>query len=646
MERMPLARLVPLLLVLAIAAAYFELPRHEFINLDDPIYVLENPNLREPLGPASVARAFRAPYEHNWIPLTWLSLHLDYALYGPHPAGFLVTNALLHALAAALLFMAFARMTGAPGPSAFVAFVFALHPVHVESVAWVAERKDVLSGVCFAAALFVYSGGQGAGRRAGVALWLALGLLAKPMLVTLPFVLLLLDYWPLGRLAGRSGAALDPRALRAALWEKLPLFALALAASVVAFSVQQATGAVASLDRVPVSARLANAAVSIFQYLLASFWPTGLAAFYPLPAAPDWRLALPCALGLLALCALALTFARRAPYATVGWLWFLGMLVPVLGLVQVGLQARADRYLYLPQIGLSIALAWGARELSRTRPRRLLPAAAAAAIAALGVATAFQLRHWRDSERLWSRALAVTQRNFVAERALGDALVERGRPAEALPHYREAARLRPGWPEAELGLADAFAATGEVERALSIYRDRLRGDPQDARATGAMGLALLRVGRLDEARAALESARRLAPEKAVVLAGLGVVHQQQGRAREAALAYREALRRAPRLAEAANNLAWLLATEPDPALRNPAEAVRLAEGALEASPRPDPALLDTLAAAYAAAGRFEEALARAEEASMLAARDAPELARAIAQRVEGYRAGRAWVEAR
>jgi tetratricopeptide (TPR) repeat protein len=641
---MPLARWIPLLLLLAIAAAYCELPSHDFINLDDPIYVLENPNLRQPLGPASVARAFR-PYEHNWIPLTWLSLHLDYALHGPNAAGFLVTNALLHALAAVLLFLALARMTSAPGPSAFVAGVFALHPAHVESVAWVAERKDVLSAVCFAAALLVYAGGQDAGRRAVVALWLALGLLAKPMLVTLPFVLLLLDWWPLGRL-GEPGEAPEPRALRAAVWEKLPLFALVIAASAVAFYVQQTTGAVAPLDRVPVSARFANAATSTLWYVVASVWPSGLAAFYPLPAQPAWGAALACAAVLVAVSALALRHARRAPYAAVGWLWFLGMLVPVAGFVQVGLQARADRYLYLPQIGLALALAFAACDLSRARPalRRLLPAAALASLAALGVATFFQVRHWRDSERLWTRALAVTERNFVAERALGDTLVEHGRAPEALPHYREAARLRPGWPEAELGLADVYAATGEVERALSVYRDRLRRAPQDARATGALGLALLRVGRMDEARTTLEAAQRLAPEKAEVLAGLGVVNQQQGRAREAIAAYREAVRRAPGLATAANNLAWLLATHPDPALRSPAEAVALAERALEASPRPDPALLDTLAAAYASAGRFAEASARAEEAARLAAGAAPELSRAISERAALYRAGRAYVE--
>ena len=319
----------------------------------------------------------------------------------------------------------------------------------------------------------------------------------------------------------------------------------------------------------------------------------------------------------------------------------------MLGLVQVGLQARADRYLYLPQIGLSIALAWGAADLAHARPglRGPLQAAACVALAALGVATFFQVRHWSDSERLWRRALALTQGNFVAERGLADALVERGRAAEARDHYREAARLRPGWPEAELGLADVFAASGEVERALSIYRERLRRDPQDARATGALGLALLRIGRLEEARQALEAAQRLAPEKAVVQAGLGAVYQQQGRAREAVAAYRQALLSAPELNNAANNLAWLLATHPDPALRDPAEAVRLAERALAASSAPDPALLDTLAAAYAAAGRFDEASARAEQASRLAERDAPELARAIALRAAGYRAGRAFVDA-
>ena len=644
-------RFVPLLLLLAIAAAYCELPRHDFINLDDAIYVLENLKLREPFGVQSIARAFAAPYEHNWIPLTWtLAAPRLRALRSARRRLPGDQRAAARAGRRAALPGArpHDRRAGRRAPSS----PSSSPCTRCTSSPWPGWRSArTCSARCLllrAAPTCVYARRPGRGALpAGVALLLALGLLAKPMLVTLPFVLLLLDYWPLGRLRGRRRRARPARRARRPSRSCRSLrWRWRRASSRTGCSGRPgrwrrwtACRSAAARECRGVGRRLPRAE------LLAR----GPVRLLSLPAAdPLERRRAVRARGSWSRSAVGAALTPAAPDAAVGWLWFLGHAGAGARPGAGGTPARADRYTYLPHIGLAIALAWGAadrptraRASARRGSRRL-----ARRLAALGVATFFQVRHWSDSERLWRRALALTtQGNFVAERGLADALVERGRAAEARDHYREAARLRPGWPEAELGLANVFAASGEVERALSIYRERLRRDPQDARATGALGLALLRIGRLEEARQALEAAQRLAPEKAVVQAGLGAVYQQQGRAREAVAAYRQALLSAPELNNAANNLAWLLATHPDPALRDPAEAVRPNARWRALSSAPDPALLDTLAAAYAAAGRFDEASARAEQASRLAERDAPELARAIALRAAGYRAGRAFVDA-
>ncbi|HEY5657572.1 MAG TPA: hypothetical protein VIY27_07255, partial [Myxococcota bacterium] len=429
-------------IALALAAASFAALHGvwhcEFVGYDDYIYVVQNANLRDGLGLEALLRAFR-PYEVNWIPLTWISLQIDYALYGLDPVGFHVTNLALHTLSTVLLYLALASMTGGVWRSAFVAAVFALHPLHVESVAWVTERKDTLSGVFWMLTLLTYAHycrTPGSLPRYLLVLGcFTLGLMAKPMLVTLPFVLVLLDYWPLDRLGrGRAEARLSGRALGRSLVEKLPMFGLALAASAVTFSVQSAAGTVSALEAIPLGARIANALESYVIYLWKVVCPTGLAAFYPLSftASPDWRTAAAAGL-LLALSAIALRLATSRPYWIVGWLWYLGTLVPVIGLVQVGIQARADRYMYLPLIGLSVAIAWGAGELAqRWRvPRPALAALALAVLTGFGVGSWRQVQTWRSTEALYQRALAVTQDNFLAHKGFGNALLLQGRLDEA-----------------------------------------------------------------------------------------------------------------------------------------------------------------------------------------------------------------------
>jgi tetratricopeptide (TPR) repeat protein len=552
----PSRAVVALCIALLGLALYAPVRHHTFVDYDDDRYIVENPNLRAPLDGSALRRAFE-PYETNWIPLTWLSLQLDVQLWGVLPAATLLENAALHALSAAILFVALAQLTGAVGRSAFVAAVFAMHPLHVESVAWASERKDALSGVFWMLGLLAYAHYAVRPTRirfAWVFASLALGLLAKPGLVALPLVLWLLDYWPLGRL--RRAPAEDARArreARRAVLEKLPLLVLAAAASVVTFAVQRTRGAMTELGEFPLVYRLMNAAESALAYVGDAFWPTRLAVFYPHPglAISPWR-AGACALVLVALSAAALRVRRSRPYLAVGWLWYLVTLVPVIGLVQVGLQARADRYTYIPLIGLSIALAWGAVDLAQTWrvPRRALAALAGVALAALCVGTRLQLRHWRDTVTLFERAVAISPESALANHHLGLALVNARRALDARPHLERAIALGAESAEARAGLALAYEELGHYPE--SIGNDRA------------------------------------------------------------------ALRLAPGHPFATLHLARVLATCPDPQLRDPAEAVRLAEAARERVATPDADLLDALAIAYFAAGRRADALRAAEEALMRA----------------------------
>jgi tetratricopeptide (TPR) repeat protein len=541
-------------------AVFWPIRDHAFLNYDDDHYITRSAGLRLGLGPAGLGWAFTSFDGANWFPLTRLAWMLDYARAGLDPRVFHTTDLLLHAASAALLFLALARMTGSSAPSAFAAAVFAVHPLHVEAVAWASARKDPLSALCFGAALLCAAGARGRSptraERLGVFAFLALGLMAKPTLVTLPLLLLLFDDWPLGRLRRRGDPdRLDPAALRRAVVEKIPLLALVAVVSALVVAAQSAGGALIPLERIPPGARAANALASVATYLRQAVWPAGLAVFYPHPGLRLGAAAVGLAL-VAGATGLAAAAWRRRPYLLVGWLWFLGMLVPTLGLVQVGVQAHADRYTYLPLTGLAVAVAWGAPDLLaalglRSRARRLaLGAAGVAAVAALAAASEHQLRHWRDSETLFRRALAVTRNNHVAHAHLGDALLAAGNP------------------------------------------------------------------------------------------------------REAAAQWEQTLRLAPDFLEAANNLAWLLATTPDATVRDPARALEVGLRARAIAERPgaasDPeraSVLDTLAAAQAAAGRFADAAGTAALALALAERagDA-ELARELRERLALYRAGVAFVE--
>jgi hypothetical protein len=550
--------LAPALLLAALAVAvYARAIGFDFVSYDDLVYVVENPNLRHGLSIEGIRRAL-LPYEHNWLPATFLSLLVDFAIYGPHPAGFHATNLLLHAASSALLFAALERLTRARGASFFTAAVFALHPLHVESVAWISERKDALAGFCFALALLAYSrapaGGQ---RRGGIALALchALGVLSKPLLVTLPCVLLLLDDWPLGRLRDARGR-LDARRVRAALSEKLPLFGISACSSLITWEIQRATGAVDTLAAIPFGIRAENALVSYAAYLRDAVWPARLAVFYPHPlgSLPP-REVLGAALLLGALSALALVARRRVPALLTGWLWYLGTLVPMIGLVQVGLQARADRYMYLPLIGLSIGVAYPLAELARRAPRarRALAGAAACALAALAWGTHRQLDAWRDSISLYERAIAVTSDNALAHYGLAGALAG----GASLPLVREqleaTLRARPGWllpaqrlialRAAEAGIARARRALEgdrleEAGAALRIVADTGYAPPELA----LLGAELAR-RRGDSARAAELLSQAL--ERAVAArdrAGAEALRRAQGKATRAAGSSRSAPR--------------------------------------------------------------------------------------------------------
>jgi len=624
-------------------AVFLQVRHHEFVDFDDLFYVVHNESLRVSTPAEALRTAFTTTSLNSWIPLTVLSFQLDRALYGAEPAGYLLTNVGLHAVASAVLFLTLAAMTGATWRSAFVAAVFAVHPLHVESVAWAAERKDVLSGFFWMLSLAAYAGYAARPtlwRNALVLVAFALGLLAKPMLVTLPGVLLLLDYWPLRRLDRRA-------------WlEKVPMFALSGVIAVVTFRVQREMGAMDYGEAIPFGERLGNAVDTYVQYLRQCVWPAGLAAFYPHPLGSLSLLRIAadaCALALTT--GVALRLRRSRPYLLVGWLWYLGTLLPVIGLVQVGFQARADRYTYIPLVGLAIAVAWGVADLFPARPaRRVLAGVGAAAVAALAAAAFVQVATWRDSMTLFQHAFALAPDSIPTHTQLATLYLRAGRFDLAEQHFRETYRLSPEFGRAnlvhfQLGMGEALERRGDAAGAVLRYREALELDPESRRANAGLGLALLAAGRADEARAPIERALRDPPADARMLARLASLAQGEGRFAEAVWLCRVALHLDPAAAAARNDLAWMLATAPDASLRDPEEALRLATQLVGESEPPSANALDTLAAAQAAAGRSDLAVSTAERA-LDAARQKPEseLARAILARLARYRAGEAWVE--
>jgi tetratricopeptide (TPR) repeat protein len=572
------SRVIAIALVVLVGAAYGRVVHNGFVAYDDPDYVTNNPHVRAGVTLDTWSWALTTGHTANWHPLTWMSHALDCQLFGIDPAGHHLVSAGLHAINAVLLFLALHALTGALWRSAVVAALFAVHPLHVESVAWVAERKDVLSTLFGFLVLLVYARHVARPTRATrilIPILFALGLMAKPMLVTLPFVLLLLDVWPLRRWE----RMLPPSAL---IREKVPLFVLAMASCGATLIAQQRGGAMMSLDVLPLATRAGNAVVAYVAYLAMTFRPTGLGMFYPLVVpVPAWKVI--GALAILAsITAATLAMWRRARYLAVGWLWYLGTLVPVIGIVQVGLQSLADRYTYLPLVGVFIMIAWGSTDLlgASARSRSALATVAAVAVGGCAVLTWRQVALWRDSETIFVHTLAVTSENYVMQGNLGGVLLDERRTDEAVVHLEEALRIHPGQAGVLSNLGVAALWRGRLDEAEAYFRDALKANPASASARSNLrvvlekkgapssaaaslerGNALRDRGRLADAEAAYRQAIALDPRFTLPLNNLGVVLAMQGKNDEAARQFLEALRVDPSDASAHYNLGKLLAEQ-------------------------------------------------------------------------------------
>jgi protein O-mannosyl-transferase len=586
---------------------------NDFVNYDDPAYVTKNANVRAGLTGKSILWALTTNEQSNWHPLTWLSLEIDSQLFGLRAWGFHLTNLLLHTANTVLLFAVFRRMTGALFRSALVAVFFGLHPLHVESVAWAAERKDVLSTFFWLLTMAAYAryvARPGATPYLAMIVLFALGLTAKPMLVTLPFVLLLVDYWPLGRLrletphpnpvppargrgaakgsplpSGEKGGGEGPRSdsplpsgergrgegspaggptAAALVLEKAPLFLLTVLSSIVTFWAQQSGGAVSTLNAVPLWLRLETAVVGYAGYLFKMIWPTCLAPFYPLPADhfPTWQVAAAIIL-LSGVTGLALALRRRSPYLIVGWCWYLGTLIPVIGLVQVGLQASADRYTYVPLIGIFVAIVWAAADIVAYLhvPASVAAYAAGLTLGAGAVLTEVQLGHWRDTPTLWNHTIAVVPDSYVAYNNLGYYFAgedDEGSLAQAKEYFEASLRLSPNFADARNNLGHSLAREGRLQEAIKFYTEALALNPRVAQVHNNLGLALARLGRLDEAADHFRQAFAIRPDYSMAHNNLGKLLAQRGQIREAQSELEEALRLNPENADAHANLGVLL----------------------------------------------------------------------------------------
>jgi len=526
------AYLLGLLLIIFTVALYYPVRTHPYVNYDDNVYVTDNVHIQNGLTWDTVTWAFVTDHSGNWHPLTWLSHALDVEMYDLTPGGHHQTSMLLHALNAALLFWVLLRATGYAGRSFMVAALFAVHPVNVESVVWISERKTVLSMMFFLLALGAwrwYAAKPHPLRYTVVAVLFALGLMAKPQIITFPFVLLLWDYWPLGRLALRpspsalrrnsSGEISGEKRTANSEWrwlflEKLPLFAIAAASAVVTMKAQRASGAVLSFDSTPLSIRLSNGLVSYVEYLMNAFWPTGLAPMYPHPGESLRAWQVYGALLVLLIITLVVVERRRRPYLLVGWLWFLGTLVPMIGLVQVGRQAMADRYAYLPLLGIFIMVCWGVTEWAAKKrlPAAVLPAVSIVVVLALSIVARRQIGYWADNVILWTHTIQVTPPNYVAQDNLGGALMGHKRLDEAVVHFREAEAIHPVDPISTFNIGFYDQQHGDLYGAIEQYKKAiiLTTSPSvKIQAWQDMGFAYRSLGNSQQAHECFEAAKKL-----------------------------------------------------------------------------------------------------------------------------------------
>jgi Flp pilus assembly protein TadD len=586
--------LMAVLLGLITVDLYSPALRHDFVNYDDTVYVTDNARVQTGLSWENLKWALITPVNANWHPLTVLTHMLDCQMYGLDPWGHHLTSILLHAINTMLVFLLLRGLTGAVWRSAVVAALFGWHPVHVESVAWVAERKDVLSALFGLLALLFYGryaqsktsnfADARASRRPATGnyllalFFLSLGLMSKAMLITWPFVMLLLDWWPLGRF--------KPGRVWRLVLEKIPFFAVAAAVSIVTFVVQKQGGALEAGESLPLGARAGNALVSYCRYLGKLCWPADMAVFYPHPG--HWPLTeVLLAGGLLAgITALFFWQRRRCPFLLMGWLWFVGTLAPVIQLIQTGSHAMADRYTYIPSLGVLILAVWGGYELTRGWRFQVmvLSLAGAAAILLCLALTRQQLGYWQDSETLFRHALAVTENNYVAHDNLGVALVRKGQFDEAIGQYQEALRLSPDWADAHYDLGIAFYNKGQVDEAIHQYQEALRLKPDYALAHNNLGNALDDKGQVDSAIGQYQEVIHLKPDYALARFNLGSAFYSKGRVDEAIRQFQEALRLKPDYAEACDNLSVAFARKGqiDEAISQFQEAIHLNPNDVEA----------------------------------------------------------------
>jgi Tfp pilus assembly protein PilF len=577
-----------LLLVAATLALYNPVNRHPFVNYDDDRYVIDNLHVHHGVNWDTITWAFTAKEQGNWHPLTWMSHALDYQLFRQNPAGHHFTSLLIHAGNAVLLFLLLMYATRRLGPSLLVAALFALHPINVESVAWVAERKNVLSTFFFFAALTAYcwyARKPGWRRYLTFAGLFALGLMSKPMVITLPFVLLLLDYWPLGRTKGSPAGAttITPLSWSRLLLEKLPLLALSAASAMITMQAQQAGGAMRSTAQFSLTVRLENAVVAYATYLWNTIWPSHLAPLYPHPgdSLAAWQVGIS-ALVLLAITGAVLKSGSKR-YLLTGWLWFLGTLVPVIGLVQVGDQAMADRYAYIPLIGVFVMIAWGAADLADTRRIALSSRvmAASCVLLALSFATHRQLGYWSSNSDLWTHALAVTDRNFIAQDNLGGALLLLGKPDEAYAHFQAAAQINPLDPMSHSNLGTYLQERGHFAEAIGQHNRAisLTSDAGLLAATYAnLGAAYRKLEEDEKARASFDQALRLNPNQSNAYLGLGQLLEKQNRLDDAINSYSRSVELRP------TDMGFLLLGHALESAGRRSEALAACQAALRLSP--------------------------------------------------------------
>ena len=635
-------------LVLITLISFEQVRQNDFVDFDDNYYVTANPRVTSGLTWESVKWAFELPLEasktaehaSNWHPLTWLSHILDCELFGLNAGRHHLSSLLFHIINTLLLFLVLQRMTGVLWPSGLAAGLFAVHPLHVESVAWIAERKDILSGFFWMltiAAYLHYADRPSVIRILLVIVLFGLGLLAKPMLVTLPLVLLLLDYWPLKRLSSLSPNTkkISPRLklsrnfkrgwrkdrrnspISLLIWEKVPLFILAAASCAITYIVQQKSGAVKSWEILPLSVRLANALVSYVSYIVKMIYPSRLAVLYPHPQKSllSWR-PMVCLLILALITAAVIYLARRRRYLLVGWLWYLGTLIPVIGLVQVGVQAMADRYTYLPSIGIFIMAAWGAAELAGPQRYRQggVIIIASVWLMTLLIGARLQVSRWQNSITLFEHCLAVTENNYNIHNDYGSYLCKIGRLNQGIEQLNECLRLNSRHPRAHFNLGQALAERNDNQQAIFHLSEAVKINPDYARALDKLGTLLMQQGDLANAAIRFAQLIRLNPQNDHAHYKRGRALLMTGDAAGAIKHFQKALKINPDRSDTLNDLSWILATHKDAHLRDGPEAVRLAQQACALTDYQIPEMLGTLAAAYAEADRFPEAIEAAQKA--------------------------------